>query len=217
MVYQSNIWIGAVTFLLMARSRSTFLPASNAIQNLQRTLKKLKKACMLMVWLLATLQSKMFRKSRKRSSGYLETQNLYYIKEFDHYSGITHFKHKGAWRFHSGTRHFLRKTRIENQNIRIENIVLWDKVKDTFGVNFQVPDHPTIKRGMLKFLASIYDPVGIISPVMLLAKDMYREECNLKLSWDQRLLEDLTWYKKWIKGSSHQQIEVPRSKTMYNE
>ena len=71
--------------------------------------------------------------------------------------------------------------------------VLWDKVKDTIGVDFQVPDHPTIKRGMLKFLASIYDPVGIISPpIMLLAKDMYREECNLKLSWDQRLLEDLT-------------------------
>ena len=67
----------------------------------------------------------------------------------------------------------------------------WNKVKDTFGVNFQVPDQLATKRGMLKFLASIYSPVGIISPVTLLAKDMYREVYDLKLSWDQRLLEDL--------------------------
>ena len=76
--------------------------------------------------------------------------------------------------------------------------VLWNKVKDTFGVNFQVPDQPTTKTGMLKFLASIYDPADIISSVMLLAKDMYREACDLKLSWDQRLPEDLT--KQWKNG-----------------
>ena len=75
--------------------------------------------------------------------------------------------------------------------------VSWDKVKDTFGVNFQVPDQPATKRGMLKFLASIYDPVGIISPAALLAKDMYRDVCDLKLSWDQRLPEDLM--KRWTK------------------
>ena len=67
----------------------------------------------------------------------------------------------------------------------------WNKVKDTFDVNFQVPDQLATKRGMLKFLASIYSPAGIISPVTLLAKDMYREVYDLKLSWDQRLLEDL--------------------------
>ena len=94
----------------------------------------------------------------------------------------------------------------------------WNKVKDTFDVNFQVPDQLAAKRGMLKFLASIYSPVGIISPVTLLAEDMYREVCDLKLSWDQRLLEDpMKWWKKWIKSLPHQQIEVPRSIPMYNE
>ena len=44
---------------------------------------------------------------------------------------------------------------------------------------------------MLNFLPSIYNPVGIISPVILLSKDMYREACDLKLSWDQTLPEDL--------------------------
>ena len=46
--------------------------------------------------------------------------------------------------------------------------VSWNKVKDTFGC-----------------------PVSIISPITLLVKDMYRDACNLKLSWDQRLPEDL--------------------------
>ena len=76
--------------------------------------------------------------------------------------------------------------------------VLWNKVKDTFAVNFQVPDQPTTKTGRMKFLASIYGPVDIISSVMLLAKDMHREACDLKLSWDQRLPEDLT--KQWKNG-----------------
>ena len=58
---------------------------------------------------------------------------------------------------------------------------------------------------MLKFLASIYDPVGLISPVTLLAKDMYRDACDLK---DQRLPEDLMKrWTKWIKSLSRQQID----------
>ena len=83
---------------------------------------------------------------------------------------------------------------FEKQEFRTETSeskilgVSWNKVKDTFGVNFQVPEQPTTKRGMLKFLTSI---VGIISPIALLTKDMYRGGCHLKLSWDQILPEDL--------------------------
>ena len=92
--------------------------------------------------------------------------------------------------------------------------MLWKKVKDIFGINFQVPDQLATKKGMLKFLASIYDPVGIIASIMLLAK----EACDLKLFRDQRLPENLTkQWTKWIKGLPHQQFEVPRSIPMYNE
>ena len=40
--------------------------------------------------------------------------------------------------------------------------MLWNKVKYTSGVNFQVLDQPTTKRGMLKVFAPVYDPVGNI-------------------------------------------------------
>ena len=113
---------------------------------------------------------------------------------------------------------------FEKQELRTETsepkilAVSWNKVKDTFEVNFQVPDQPAAKREMLKLLASIYNLVRIILPVTLLAKDMYRDAGDLKLSWDQRLPEDLMkQWTKWIKGLPHQQVEVPRSIPIYNE
>ena len=93
-------------------------------------------------------------------------------------------------------------------------------VKDAFGVNFQVPDESTTKseREMLKFLASMYNPVGIMPPAIPFANNMYRETCDLKLSWDQRLLKELKKQRtKWIKDLPHQQFEVSRSISMYNE
>ena len=55
--------------------------------------------------------------------------------------------------------------------------VSWNKVKDTFRVNLQVPDQPTTKKGILKFLGSLYDTTQLASfhQVILLEKDMCRE------------------------------------------
>ena len=74
------------------------------------------------------------------------------------------------------------------------------------------------EREMLKFLASMYNPVGIMPPAIPFANNMYRETCDLKLSWDQRLLKELKKQRtKWIKDLPHQQFEVSRSISMYNE
>ena len=60
---------------------------------------------------------------------------------------------------------------------------------------------------MLKHLASIFDPFGFT----LAGKDMYREACDLKLSWDEQLTEPLRT--KWIKWSKSlpKKSEVSRS------
>ena len=102
----------------------------------------------------------------------------------------------------------------------MENKILgvpWDKEKDTFGVNTCIPGQEHSKRGMLKFLASIYDPLGLISPITLLGKDMYRRACDLKLSWDETLPDELkrNWM-KWIQ-SLPTQYTVPRSLTSIQE
>lgn len=42
----------------------------------------------------------------------------------------------------------------------------------------------TTKRGILTNLAKVYDPLGLVSPVILDAKPVYREACNKKIAWD---------------------------------
>ena len=75
----------------------------------------------------------------------------------------------------------------------------WDKSKYAIGYGIGIPVKEQSKRGMLKYLASTFDPLGLISPATLPGKHMYREACDLKLSWDEQLTEPLKT--KWIKWS----------------
>jgi hypothetical protein len=62
----------------------------------------------------------------------------------------------------------------------------WDKRRDTIGVTFPdvQPAAPT-KRSILGAIAKIYDPLGLVSPVTLAGKTLYREECDLSIGWDK--------------------------------
>ena len=66
----------------------------------------------------------------------------------------------------------------------------WNKNKDVISVSVPEKTDKT-KRGILRFLASIFDPLGIISPVMLYGKILYRESCDLKIGWDKPITNDL--------------------------
>jgi hypothetical protein len=52
------------------------------------------------------------------------------------------------------------------------------------------------KREILKYIASIFDPLGLISPVILDAKYFLQELWNKHLDWDDALSDDDQ--KKWI-------------------
>lgn len=68
--------------------------------------------------------------------------------------------------------------------------LLWDLIDDNFG--FGVGDMsdkiegPT-KRRVLSALAKLYDPLGLIGPVILLAKMLMQDLLRLKLDWDEPL------------------------------
>ena len=74
----------------------------------------------------------------------------------------------------------------------------WDKVEDTLHVCFPATPAEQIKRGILTNLAKVYDPFGIVSPVMLDGKVLYRESCIEKNAWDTPLSEETM--KKWKVG-----------------
>ena len=81
--------------------------------------------------------------------------------------------------------------------------VVWNTNKDQFSFNIKilVPMNNVTKRIILRTLASIFDPLGLCSPVLIDAKVIFQETCRLKLDWDDIVPNDLscTW-NKWLKN-----------------
>ena len=52
------------------------------------------------------------------------------------------------------------------------------------------------KRNLLKLAASVFDPIGFVSPVLVRMKMLLQETCLLKLEWDTPLPENLSsvWF-----------------------
>ena len=50
--------------------------------------------------------------------------------------------------------------------------VAWDKEQDVISVILQITQTETTKRGVLSHLAKIYDPLGLVSPVTLIGKQL---------------------------------------------
>ena len=68
----------------------------------------------------------------------------------------------------------------------------WNKEADIIGVNFPSDKTESTKRGILGKVAKIYDPLGLVAPVTLTGKLLYRDVCNAKLAWDTKLPYELS-------------------------
>ena len=54
----------------------------------------------------------------------------------------------------------------------------WDKRKDTLTFTFNKETKPMTKRDFLHTVNSIYDPLGLIEPLRIFGKHLYREACD---------------------------------------
>src|SRR5262249_3058651 len=71
----------------------------------------------------------------------------------------------------------------------------WLPSSDCFSFNYELTDTKNTKRSVLKLLASIYDPLGFISPCTFVAKCIMQDLWKLGTGWDDRLPPDLL--EKW--------------------
>ena len=87
----------------------------------------------------------------------------------------------------------------------------WNKREDTLAVSFKGDSAGTTKREVLKSLASVFDPLGVASPTVLVGKRIYREACDQRLPWDAVLPEKLD--KQWdnFRKSLPDEVKIPRS------
>lgn len=67
----------------------------------------------------------------------------------------------------------------------------WLPTDDCFSFEYNMSDSTYTKRSVLKLLASIFDPVGFLSPCTFLAKCIMQDLWKLNLGWDDRLPDDL--------------------------
>ena len=73
----------------------------------------------------------------------------------------------------------------------------WIPKDDTFQLAYNPRDHSKItKRTVLAETAQLFDPLGIVNPVIVLAKIFLQELWSLKLDWDAALPLDL--HNKWL-------------------
>ena len=93
----------------------------------------------------------------------------------------------------------------------------WNVNTDTFVFSFEeiikcTRDESWSKRSILKAGARFYDPLGIISPIIIQAKLIFQKLCRLKTDWDANIPDDIReeWTEFMEDLKKHSCIIIPR-------
>ena len=79
--------------------------------------------------------------------------------------------------------------------------VQWNMNSDMFTFKMTPKDKPFTRRGILSVTSSIYDPLGMVSPIILPAKRLLQDLCKQGLGWTLPRL---------LMGQSHTQDSLMR-------
>ena len=90
---------------------------------------------------------------------------------------------------------------IQSENLKVSGIE-WDKFKDTFIIDSDKIftngfNSPVTKRNSLRLIASICNPLGIISPIVVLFIIYFQKLTTLKSNWNIDL--NLEMSSEWLK------------------
>ncbi|XP_043862234.1 uncharacterized protein LOC122756482 [Drosophila santomea] len=90
----------------------------------------------------------------------------------------------------------------------------WDQVRDTFMFSFSPrfdSDHVT-KRSILSIASSLFDPLGLVTPIIIVAKIILQELWLLKLHWDESVPQGIhtAWMSLLASLSSLESVAIPR-------
>ena len=90
--------------------------------------------------------------------------------------------------------------------------VHWCIESDAFKFRIELKDKPCTRRGILATVSTIFDPLGLIAPVVLVGKQILQEICHGK-GWDEPI--DGEVLAKWERWRSQlpllEQLDIPRN------
>ena len=89
---------------------------------------------------------------------------------------------------------------------------VWIPQEDVIGVKHRVVEVPETKRGILRRVSMIFDPLGIVAPYTLRAKVLVQRLWSLKYEWDESLQgRELQDFRTWISELPHlENVSIPR-------
>ena len=90
--------------------------------------------------------------------------------------------------------------------------IMWNIDPDTFSFKTSPKDQPMTRRGILSTVASLYDPLGFVAPVVLHGKKILQEMCHNGLGWDDSIPTTLqpTWEQWHTDLPQLEQLQIPR-------
>jgi len=93
--------------------------------------------------------------------------------------------------------------------------IYWCIESDTFGFRIELRDKPATRCGILSTISSVYDPLGAVSPVILVGKQILQALCRKNVSWDNPIPKDiLPLWEKWrTELPLLEKLRFPRSLT----
>ncbi|CAG2227591.1 unnamed protein product [Mytilus edulis] len=78
--------------------------------------------------------------------------------------------------------------------------VIWDVNEDKIKFKVKLSDKPLTRRGILSIVSSIFDPLGLVSPVTLRAKLLYSTYAK-RSGWDEQIPQEChDQWKSWVKN-----------------
>ena len=90
--------------------------------------------------------------------------------------------------------------------------VRWNINKDSFTFHVQRLPEATTRRQLLSVVASLYDPLGLVAPSTLFAKQLLQKLCKEEYGWDDVISsEDQAKWAQWcVEMQSLSQLNIPR-------
>lgn len=90
---------------------------------------------------------------------------------------------------------------FDQESLAIERAlgVQWCIQSDQFKFHVNIQQRPLTRRGILSMTSSVYDPLGILSPVILPAKSILQELCRLRSGWDDAVPDHIAQqWSRWM-------------------
>ena len=106
-----------------------------------------------------------------------------------------------------------------NLNLNLNSLLMdrtqgihWDVEADTFNLVLSGQTQPDIRKGVMSSIATIYELLGLVGPLILPGREINQELCRLKYDWNDRLPDELALkWRDWKKGlASLTSYSIPR-------